>query len=55
MAITIRKGQDKSFLCKVGLHGWGRWRVISAFSSNVEDYERKCLRCGQIKRKTLEK
>jgi hypothetical protein len=40
-------------LCKVGLHKWGRWLRHSIMSSNIVDIEKKCKKCGQIKRKTI--
>jgi len=55
MAQTITKGANKKFLCKVGLHKWGRWLRHSIMSSNVIDVERKCKKCGQIKRKTIQR
>jgi hypothetical protein len=55
MAITIRRGENKTLLCKLGIHRWGRWHGISFARSNVIDVERKCHRCGQIKRKTKHK
>ena len=53
MSKTIKKGKNKIFFCKMGLHRWGRWLRHSILSSNVVDVDRKCKRCGQIKRKTI--
>jgi hypothetical protein len=55
MTKTIQDGQNKDFWCKIGLHKWSRWRVISYFSSNVEDLEKRCLKCKMVKRKTIGK
>lgn len=55
MAKMIKDGQNKGFWCKIGLHKWSRWRAISFFSSNVEDLEKRCLKCGMVKRKTIAK
>jgi hypothetical protein len=52
MANVIYRGDNKDFWCKIGLHKWGRWRVISFSSSNIQDKEKRCLKCGRIKRKT---
>jgi|GEM_PF-2431667 len=53
MASIIRTGANKGFLCRLGFHKWGKWRRISIMSSNVVDLERKCMKCGQIERKTV--
>jgi len=42
-----------NFLCSVGLHKWGRWLRHSILSSNVVDLEKKCKRCGKVKKKTI--
>jgi hypothetical protein len=55
MASTIKIGENKEFLCKIGLHKWGRWHGISLVMSNVIDSERKCHKCGQVQRKTRAK
>lgn len=39
----------KSFLCKIGLHKWGKATYISFSSSNVRDYKKRCQRCGKQK------
>jgi hypothetical protein len=49
---VIKKGKNKSFLCKLGVHKWTRWRRIFFYSSNVIDFEKKCLKCGEVRRKT---
>ncbi|MCL5018190.1 MAG: hypothetical protein M1416_00270, partial [Candidatus Pacearchaeota archaeon] len=53
MAQTIKEGTGKKFFCKIGLHRWGRWLRHSIMSSSCIDVERKCKKCGQIKRKTI--
>ncbi|MBU2104458.1 MAG: hypothetical protein KKF67_01640 [Nanoarchaeota archaeon] len=53
MVSTTKESIDKKFLCKIGLHKWGRWMRHSIMSSNIIDVEKKCKRCGQIKRKTI--
>jgi hypothetical protein len=53
MTSAIKQGKNKKFLCKVGLHKWGKWLRHSILSSNVVDIERKCKKCGEIKRKTI--
>jgi len=50
---TIRKGLNKGFLCRIGIHKWGKWIRHSIISSNVVDMEKRCKRCGQVKRKTI--
>ncbi|MFB6246806.1 MAG: hypothetical protein ABEI74_04415 [Candidatus Pacearchaeota archaeon] len=54
MGRVIAKGSGKYFLCKIGLHNWGSWRVIGSVNSNVRDYEKKCKKCRRVKRKTKE-
>jgi len=53
MASTIKTGLNKGFLCRMGLHKWSKWRRVSIMSSNVVDMERRCLRCGQVERRTI--
>ncbi|MCB9359607.1 hypothetical protein H6503_06775 [Candidatus Woesearchaeota archaeon] len=46
----------KPFLCKIGLHKFSRARTISSgFRSRVLDVEKRCSRCGFVKRKTIPK
>lgn len=45
------ENMKKSFLCKIGVHKWGRSTSIShAFQSNTLDWKKRCKRCGKIKR-----
>jgi len=55
MAATIKQGTNKDFLCKLGLHKWGKWHRIAIAGSSVVDIEKKCHKCGQLKRKTIPK
>lgn len=45
----------KPFLCRIGLHKWGRAHHISASLSNVKDYKKKSRRCGEERRWTKTK
>jgi hypothetical protein len=53
MAPTIKQGMNKNLLCKVGLHKWRKWIRHSILSSNIVDLERKCEKCGQVKRRAI--
>ncbi len=44
-----------SFLCKIGLHKWGRAHLVTSSFSNINDYQKRCHRCGKIKRWTKAK
>jgi hypothetical protein len=39
-----------NILCELGLHKWGKVQIHFDFESNIKDYEKKCLRCGRIKK-----
>ena len=41
--------KDKPFLCRLGYHKWGRKTTFIFSTSNVEDREQRCRRCGETK------
>lgn len=36
-----------SWLCKIGIHKWGRANFMHHFSSNVLDWKQDCKLCGK--------
>lgn len=39
---------SKSFLCKIGIHKWGRAYFIDhSIHSSILDWQQKCKRCGK--------
>lgn len=40
----------RRLLCKIGLHDWGKPRAVYLGGSNVRDVEKRCRRCGKLKR-----
>ncbi len=47
--INEDKDYKMSFLCKIGLHKWGRSKFWMSASSNVRDWKKVCQRCGKTK------
>ena len=48
--VYLSKPNKKSFLCKIGLHKWGKSNFIShGYESNIRDYKKRCQKCGKIK------
>ncbi|MEG3055407.1 MAG: hypothetical protein RQM90_04505 [Methanoculleus sp.] len=37
-------------LCRIGIHRWGRKRGYNEYSSNVIEWEQRCVRCGKKRR-----
>jgi hypothetical protein len=40
----------KPLLCMIGLHKWGRTTYETSVSSNVRNWKKRCLRCGELLR-----
>ena len=39
---------SKAFLCKIGIHKWGRATFVDhSIHSNILDWRQKCERCGK--------
>ncbi len=39
---------SKPFLCKIGIHKWGKATFVDhGFHSNVLDWRQECVRCGK--------
>lgn len=39
----------KPFLCKIGIHKYGKATFISGALSNVRDWKKSCEKCGKVK------
>ncbi|MBI4155063.1 hypothetical protein HY498_03190 [Candidatus Woesearchaeota archaeon] len=39
-------------LCKFGIHRWGKEKFWTSATSNVRDYQKHCLRCGKVEKRT---
>jgi len=48
--ISPLSNENKPFLCRIGIHKWGKPTYINIYSSNVREWKKKCLRCGKVVR-----
>ena len=47
--------EKKPFLCKMGIHSWGKSYLQEAVNKNVDGWEKRCLKCDEVKRWTKHK
>ncbi|MBI2498748.1 hypothetical protein HYV88_00730 [Candidatus Woesearchaeota archaeon] len=39
-------------LCKLGFHKWSKEKFWTSATSNIRDYQKYCLRCKKIEKRT---
>ena len=47
--------EHKPMLCKMGVHRWGESHLLEIVTKNVEEWEKRCLDCDEVKRWTKRK
>jgi hypothetical protein len=47
--------EEKPLMCKIGIHKWGQSYLQESLNKNVDGWEKRCLRCDEVKRWTKHK
>ena len=47
--------EKKPVLCKLGVHRWGEKHLQTLLNKRIEEWEKRCLQCDEVKRWTKHK
>ncbi len=47
--------ENKPLYCKLGVHRWDEPHLLEIVNKNIEEWEKRCLACNEVKRWTKHK